>query len=266
MSSNINEIADKTRERIQIEKEGTDLSILLQQIEELKERPRLAPGLLETLKGDRFSLICEIKKSAPGEGMLAEKFPYLETAEEFEAGGATAISVLTEPFYFEGSDQYLWEIAAKVKVPVIRRDYVVDEYMLYQAKSLGASAVFLISSIMDDSELKAYMQLSEELGMDALVETHTEAEVERALKAGARIIGVNNRDPETVEIDKNTAIRLRKLVPDDVIYIAESGIQTPEDIRTLRENNIHAALVGEALMKSNNRGSLIRKLLREGEQ
>ena len=263
--SNINEIADKTRERIQIEKEGTDLSILLQQIEELKERPRLAPGFLDSLKKNPFSLICEVKKSAPGEGMLAEKFPYLETAEEFEAGGAAAISVLTEPFYFEGSDQYLWEIAGRVKVPVLRRDYVVDEYMLYQAKSLGASAVILISTIMDDSELKAYMQLSEELGMDTLVETHTEEEVERALKAGARIIGVNNRNPETFEVDKNTAVRLRKLVPDDVIFVAASGIQNKEDIITLKENNIHAALVGEAVMKSDNRIPLIRQLIREGE-
>ena len=264
--SNINEIADKTRERIQMEKEGTDLSILLQQIDELKEEDRKVPGFLDSLQRNPFSLICEVKKAAPGEGMLTEKFDYLETAEEFEMGGAAAVSVLTEPFYFEGSDQYLWEIAGRVKIPVLRRDYVIDEYMIYQAKSLGASAIVLITTILDDSELRAYMQLSEELGMDVLVEAHNEEEVERALKQEARLIGVNNRDPESFEIDRNTAVRLRKMVPDDVFYVAESGIRIPEDIRLLRENNIHAALIGEAVMKSENRRKLIRQLLREEER
>ena len=261
----LNDIADKTRERIEIEKEGTDISILLQQIEELKGESRKSPAFSDVLKKNRFSVICEVKKAAPGEGMLTEKFHYLETAEEFEAGGAAAVSVLTEPFYFEGSDQYLWEIAGRVKIPVLRRDYVIDEYMLYQAKALGASAVNLIPSILDDSELKSFMQLSEELGMDVLTEVFSEEDVERALKAEARIIGVNNRTPDTFEIDKSTCIRLRKMIPDQIIYVAESGIKTPEDIGTLRANNIHAALIGEAVMKSDDRGGMLKAMLREGD-
>ena len=164
--------------------------------------------------------------------------------------GAAAISCLTEPFYFQGSDQYLWEIASEVDIPVLRKDFVVDDYMIVQAAAYGAAAVLLICALLDDRQLREYREMAEDLGMDALVEAHDAEEVERALKSGARIIGVNNRDLKTFEVDMENSIRLRKLAPDDVIFVSESGIRTAEDIRKLHENRIEAVLIGETLMRS----------------
>ena len=174
--------------------------------------------------------------------------------------GASAISCLTEPFYFQGSDQYLWEIASEVDIPVLRKDFVIDDYMILQAAAYGAAAVLLICALLDDKQLREYREMAEDLGMDALVEAHDAEEVERALKSGARIIGVNNRDLKTFEVDMANSIKLRKLAPDDVIFVSESGIRTAEDIQRLHDNRIEAVLIGETLMRSPDKKAALEEL------
>lgn len=263
------EIAEKTRERIAEEARALPLSSVRNRAEAvaLSERSERAagaaakrPSFLEALQRPGMSYICEVKKASPSKGLIAPDFPYLAIAKEYEAAGASAISCLTEPFYFQGSDQYLREIAENVQIPVLRKDFTVDEYMVYQAKALGASAVLLICAILDDGQLKAYRELAKELGMDALVEAHDEAEAERALKAGAEIIGVNNRDLRTFQVDMANSIRLRSLAPADTVFVSESGIRTHEDIRRLYENQVDAVLIGETLMRSADKAGALREL------
>lgn len=246
----LEEIAEKTKERIREEKMQVSISNLLSQIEERKKNHVPVLTFREALQNDGMSYICEVKKASPSKGLIAPDFPYLSIAKAYEQAGASAISCLTEPFYFQGADRYLEEIAKSVNIPVLRKDFTVDEYMIYQAKALGASAVLLICAILDDSRLKAYGQLAKELGMDALVEAHDEREVDRALNAGAQIVGVNNRDLRTFQVDMNNSIRLRRMAPVNVIFVSESGIKTSEDIRLLCENQVDAVLIGETLMRS----------------
>ena len=233
--------------------------------EEMKEKA-LALAADETfpfekmLKEPGIHYICEVKKASPSKGLIAEDFPYLQIAKEYEAAGADAISCLTEPKYFLGKKEYLKAITDEVSIPVLRKDFTVDEYMIYQAKSLGASAVLLICAILDDGELRAYRQLAKELGLDALVEAHDEYEVDRALNLGAEIVGVNNRDLRTFQVDMNNSIRLRKMAPDNVVFVSESGIRTPEDIRLLYENKVDAVLIGETLMRSPDKKAALESL------
>ena len=201
-----------------------------------------------------------MKKASPSKGVIAPEFPYLKIAREYEAAGAAAISCLTEPYYFRGSDEYLREIAQEAGIPVLRKDFTVDEYMIYQAKALGASAVLLICAILEDGQLREYRELAEELGLDALVEAHDERELERALASGARIVGVNNRDLKTFEVDVDTSVRLRRLVPPEILFVSESGIRTPEDIRRLRENGTDGVLIGETLMRSPDKRAALEEL------
>ena len=265
----LEEIAGKTRERIAEEEKKLPLAQIRRQAEELARKERTAkasgkkavkPTFLEALKKPGMSYICEVKKASPSKGLIAPDFPYLDIAKEYEAAGASAISCLTEPFYFQGADAYLQEIAAAVQIPVLRKDFTVDEYMIYQAKVMGASAVLLICAILDGGQLKAYRELAGELGLHALVEAHDEAELEQALKAGAEIIGVNNRDLRNFQVDMNNSIRLRSQAPADVVFVSESGIRTSEDIRLLHENQVNAVLIGETLMRSVDKGSALREL------
>lgn len=253
----LEEIAAKTRERIAQEKSQIPLEIVKEQIESQSNRRN---SFLEALKQDGMSYICEVKKASPSKGLIAPDFPYLEIAREYESAGAAAISCLTEPYWFLGSDRYLQEIVREVQIPVLRKDFTVDEYMIYQARALGASAVLLICAILDDEELLAYRQLAEELGMDALVEAHDEKEVERALKAGARIVGVNNRDLRTFQVDMANSIRLRNLAPENVIFVSESGIKDAEDIRRLYSNRVDAVLIGETLMRSEDKKAALEEM------
>ena len=215
------------------------------------EKALAAPGM---------SFICEVKKASPSKGLIARDFPYLTIAREYEEAGAAAISCLTEPDFFQGSDAYLREIAAAVKIPVLRKDFTVDPYMIYEAKVLGASAVLLICAILTDEELIEYGKTANALGLSALVETHDDREVERALKVEKGIIGVNNRDLKTFTVDCGNSVRLRKLVPEDRLFVSESGIRTPEDIAALRENGTDAVLIGETLMRSPDKAAELRKL------
>lgn len=207
-----------------------------------------------------FAIISEVKKASPSKGTIAEEFPYLAIAKEYEAAGADAISCLTEPDYFKGSDQYLMEIAKEVAIPVLRKDFTVDPYMIYQARKFGASAVLLIAAILTDEELKEYFRIAESLGLSCLFEAHDAEEVERCLAAGARILGVNNRNLKDFTVDINNSVRLREMVPADIIFVSESGISKSSDVKTLKSNGTNAVLIGEMLMRSNEKSKLIAEL------
>lgn len=197
-----------------------------------------------------ISFICECKKASPSKGLIAPDFPYLQIAKEYEAAGADCISVLTEPKWFLGSNKYLKAIAAMVSVPCLRKDFTVDEYMIYEAKVLGASAVLLICSILSEEQIKSYISICDELGLSALVEAHDENEVQTALNAGARIIGVNNRNLKDFSVDTDNSRRLRELIPREVLFVSESGVSSAEDVAKLREIGADAALIGETLMRA----------------
>ena len=202
------------------------------------------------LRQQDFNFICEVKKASPSKGIIAEHFPYLDIAKEYEIAGAAAISVLTEPDFFKGDKKYLQEIASTVKIPVLRKDFIIDEYQIYQAKVWGASAILLICACLDVPTLTKFRELADSLGLSSLVEAHDEAEVQMAIDCGARIIGVNNRNLKDFTVDVQNSVRLRNLVEDDVIFVSESGLETPEDIQVLRDNNIGVALMGETFMRS----------------
>ena len=200
-----------------------------------------------------FNFICEVKKASPSKGIIAEHFPYLDIAKEYEVAGAAAISVLTEPDFFKGDKKYLKEIASTVKIPVLRKDFIIDEYQIYHAKVWGASAILLICACLDVPTLTKFRELADSLGLSSLVEAHDEQEVQMAIDCGARIIGVNNRNLKDFTVDVQNSVRLRNLVEDDVIFVSESGLETPEDIQVLRDNNIGVALMGETFMRSPNK-------------
>ena len=209
------------------------------------------------LEADGMSFICEVKKASPSKGIIAEDFPYLDIAMEYEDIGASAISVLTEPHFFKGSDRYLEEIADTVRTPILRKDFIIDEYQIYRAKEIGASAILLIAAILDDRQLSGYREIAESLGMSVLVETHDEREVQRAVSSGAGIIGVNNRDLRNFTVDIRNSLKLRELIPDDVITVSESGIRGKEDISRLRDAGFDAVLVGETFMRSTDKRATI---------
>lgn len=243
------EIAERTKERVNTAKNNDVITRAL-------ALPKGEFRFAEALKSDEISFICEVKKASPSKGIIARDFNWLEIAENYEKAGAAAISVLTEPFWFMGSDDYLRGIADSVKVPLLRKDFTVDEFMIYEAKLLGASAVLLICAILEKPRLAEYIKVADSLGLCSLVEVHDEAEVEAALAAGARIVGVNNRNLKTFEVDITLSERLRGLVPRDILFVAESGIKTREDIARLRSVGADAVLIGETLMRGAELSSL----------
>lgn len=214
----------------------------------------------KALKSNGISFICEVKKASPSKGIIAEDFPYLEIARDYEAAGASAISVLTEPEYFKGSNEYLSKISEEVKIPVLRKDFTVDEYQIYEAKVIGADAVLLICSLLDTDRIKRYIEVCDELGLSALVEAHTKEEVLSAIQAGARIIGVNNRNLQTFDVDIHNCMRLREFVPREIPFVAESGIKTKEDINELKGAGVDAVLIGETLMRCENKKESLKNL------
>lgn len=244
----LEEIAARTVQRVAEEKAAVPLSEMKKRAEALDANTGFP--FREALSGDEISFICEVKRASPSKGLIAPDFPYLDIARDYERAGASAISCLTEPFWFKGRDEYLAEISNAVKIPVLRKDFTVDEYMIYQAKTLGASAVLLICSILSKEQLSEYLGVAHSLGLSALVEAHDEDEVRTALSVGAGIIGVNNRDLRTFTVDINNSARLRKLVPPEILFVSESGIKTAADIEALRSNGTNAVLIGETLMRS----------------
>ena len=293
----LDEIAEKTKKRVAEQKKKVPLEEMKRRALDIVARetnngssPYSKFLFRDNLAADGISFICEVKKASPSKGLIAPDFPYVEIAKEYEAAGASAISVLTEPFYFQGSNQFLMDIKKEVNIPLLRKDFTVDEYMIYEAKVIGASAVLLICAILDDEQLASYLQLAHELGMSALVEAHDEEEVRRAIACGAGIIGVNNRDLRTFTVDIMNSVRLRKLIPDMVpakrsqmkestkgstkgpdpfvkcsvhqkmVYVSESGIKTKEDIDRLKANGTDAVLIGETFMRSSDKKKLFAEL------
>ena len=213
------------------------------------------------LKKPGISFICECKKASPSRGIIAENFPYLDIAKEYERAGADCLSVLTEPKYFLGKDEYLIKIAANVAIPALRKDFTVDEYMLYQAKILGAKAALLICSVLDESDIKKYIGICDDLGISALVEAHDEREIKTAINCGARMIGVNNRNLKDFSVDSSNSLKLRDSVPENIIFVSESGIKTRDDIVKAEQSGVDAVLIGETLMKSPDKAETM-KILR----
>lgn len=253
----LDQLADYARERVAAAKTKFSADYVK------KAALELTKGQFEfekALKKDDIAFICECKKASPSKGIIAEDFPYLDIARQYEAAGADCISVLTEPKWFLGSDEYLREIASTVSIPCIRKDFTVDEYMIYEAKLLGAKAVLLICSIISQQQISEYIGICDELGLSALVEAHDEAELRAAVAAGSRIIGVNNRNLKDFSVDTGNSRRLRELAPEDVSFVSESGVKSAEDIRLLREAGVNAVLIGETLMRAADKKAKLKEL------
>ena len=258
MITMLDEIVEKTKERLVESKSNKSLEELKEEVQKLEITQDFP--FKKALSGDEISIIAEIKRASPSKGLITEDFDYLTIAKEYEEAGASAISVLTEPYFFKGSNDYLKEISQCVGIPILRKDFVIDEYMIWEAKALGASAVLLIVSILSIVELKKFLDLAHDLGLSAIVETHDGDEIRTALNVGAEIIGVNNRDLTDFTVNIENSINLRRCVSGDIIFISESGIKTPQDVRKLKENDVHAVLIGETLMKSDDKKSMISEL------
>ena len=253
----LDKLADHARERVKIAKQKISA-------DEIKAMALSMPtGNFEfekALKKNGMSFICECKKASPSKGVIAEDFPYLQIAKDYEKAGADCISVLTEPKWFLGHDEYLKEITQNVSIPCIRKDFTVDEYMIYEAKILGAKAVLLICSILTGEQIKNYIKICDKLGISALVEAHDESEIKTAVNSGARIIGVNNRNLKDFTVDTGNSRRMRELVPADIIFVSESGVKTADDIKLLREAGADAVLIGETLMRADDKTAKLAEL------
>ena len=260
----LDEIVAKTKVRLEENKKKLPPEELQKQALSMAADTRVP--FEKALKAQGLSFICEVNTEmafAPAfsySSAIAPDFPYVAIAEEYEKAGANAISVLTEPYFFQGSDSYLQQISEHVSIPLLRKDFTIDPYMIYEAKVIGASAILLICAILTDEQLKSYLQLADSLGLSALVEAHDEAEVQRALSAGARIIGVNNRNLKDFTVDIQNSIRLRKLIPKEIVFVSESGMKTPEDIKRLRDNETDAVLIGETFMRSPDKKKMLEDL------
>ena len=254
----LDEIVEKTKLRIDEEKKIKSLDDLKAEV--LSKEIEMDFPFKKALSAPDISIIAEVKRASPSKGLIAEDFDYVKIAKEYEEAGASAISVLTEPYFFLGSDDYLSDIAQNVSIPILRKDFVIDEYMIWQAKALGASAILLIVSILDTVQLKKYLDLAHDLGLSAIVETHDTSEISTAMIVGAEIVGVNNRNLNDFTVDIENSINLRRCVSGDVVFISESGIKTKEDVTRLKENNVDAVLIGETLMKSDDKKSMISEL------
>lgn len=262
MTDILQEIALKTKERVEAQKQELPLNTVKSQAmalalsqQAVHDPKRFA--FYQALSSPRIHLICEVKRASPSKGLIAENFPYTEIAKDYEAGGASAISVLTEPFYFLGNSAYLTEIRDAVSIPLLRKDFIVDEYQIYETKLLGANACLLICAILAETQLGEYLETAHSLGLNALVETHNPEEIQMALQAGANIIGVNNRNLKDFSVDTGHSSSLRKLVPEEVLFVAESGIHSKEQVAGLKRDGVNAVLIGETFMRAEDRRSMV---------
>jgi indole-3-glycerol phosphate synthase len=252
----LEKIVNATQKRVEILKS----SINLDTIEEKIKTHNTPFAFEKALRENKLSFICEVKKASPSKGIIAHDFDYVQIAKDYENAGVTAISVLTEPEFFMGDYQYLTEIKQNVSLPLLQKDFTIDESQIYNAKIIGADAILLICSILDLETIIRFQEIAQNLGMSCLVEAHNKQEVKKAIKAGAKIIGVNNRNLKTFEVDINNSIELRKLVPSDIIFVSESGISTRDDIIKLEQNNVNAVLMGETLMRADNKEKALKEL------
>ena len=258
MSTILDTIADYARARVAVDKARTSL-------DETKERALALPpaegdAFYHALARPGLSFICEVKKASPSKGVIDPVFDYLGIARAYETAGADAVSCLTEPKWFLGSDAVFSEIRAAISTPMIRKDFTVDEYQIYQARLLGANAVLLICAILDTETVARYLEVCDRLGLAALVETHNEEEIASAVRAGARIVGVNNRNLKDFSVDLGNAARLRGLIPSDRLYVAESGVMSPDDAAKMKSIGADAVLMGEVMMRAADKGALLAEM------
>lgn len=258
----LDKICETTKERIEKEKQKISLVEVRKNAESIKniEKEKYFNFEKAIGKKEKINFICEIKKASPSKGIIAENFDYIEIAKDYQKAGADAISCLTEPHYFLGSDEYLKAVKEIVNIPVLRKDFIIDEYMIYKSKNIKADAILLIAAVLDKYKLKDYFDIANDFGLSSLFEIHNEEELEKVLNLNPRIIGVNNRDLKTFEVDINNSVRLRKLIPNNIIFVSESGIKCREDIKTLEENKTSAVLIGESLMTKKDKEKEIKKL------
>ena len=254
----LDDIVAKQKIRIEYEKKEKNIKILKQEVLSLPLSEKFF--FEESLKSKDFAFICEIKKASPSKGIIVEEFPYTEIAQEYEQAGAAAISVLTEPNFFKGNDKFLKDVADIVNIPVLRKDFIIDEYQIYQAKLIGADAILLICAILDETTLNKFLNIAKSLKLSCLVETHNEDEIKKTLNSGAEIIGINNRDLKTFTVDINTSLKLRKLIPENKILISESGIKTAQNIKILKDAGFNGALIGESMMLSKDKKQFLSEL------
>jgi indole-3-glycerol phosphate synthase len=263
----LDEIAEYSRMRIAVEKTHLPEKAVAKQALSMRDAEGSPKFPFEqALRAPGLSFICEVKKASPSKGLIAPDFPYVRIAQEYEAAGASAISVLTEPKYFMGRAEYLREISKAVTIPILRKDFVIDSYQIYEAKCIGASAILLICALLDAKTLKEYAKLADDLGLSVLTEARDEAEVRTAVESGARIVGVNNRDLRTFIVDLETGGRLLKHVPKGVVAVAESGIGTADDVRKMIQNGADAILVGESLMRAEDKAAYLEGLRKIANQ
>lgn len=262
----LDELAAFSRERVNEAQKTIPFEEMLKKAEKVAESTKENFFAFEkALSSEGLSFICEVKKASPSKGIISEDFPYMDIAKAYENGGANCISCLTEPKWFKGSDDIFRQIRSGVKIPMIRKDFTVDTYQIYEAKAMGADCVLLICAIMKEAELQRYVRVCRSLGINALVETHDEKEIEMAVNTGANIIGVNNRNLKDFSVDFENARRLRELIPKDRIFVAESGVKNEEDIAAIKALGADAVLVGEALMRSSNIKETLRKYKKAAE-
>lgn len=254
----LDDIVATQKIRIEHEKKEKSIKVLKQEVLSLPLNEKIF--FEESLNDKKFSFICEIKKASPSKGTIVENFPYTDIAKEYEQAGATAISVLTEPNFFKGSDKILKDVSDIVNIPILRKDFIIDEYQIYQAKLIGADAILLICAILDEKILNKFLNIANNLKLSCLVETHNEYEIKMALNSEAKIIGINNRDLKTFRVDIKTSLELQKFIPENKILISESGIKTVQDIKILKENGFNGALIGESIMLSKSKKQFLLKL------
>ena len=250
-------ILDKITEKTKTRTEKLNINDLKEKVQNL---PRKDFIFKNALSGDKIKIISEIKKASPSKGLICQDFDPIKIAKEYNEAKTDCISILTEPYFFLGNNAYIKDVKKVTDIPILRKDFIIDEKQIYESKIIGADCILLICAILDEKKLKEFLNLAHKLCLSALVEAHNEDEIKTALNCNAEIIGVNNRNLKTFEVDFNNTFKLRKLVPDDIIFVCESGIKTREDIIKLEENNVNAVLIGETFMKSKNKIEEIKKL------
>ena len=258
----LDKICETTKERIEKEKQKISLSEVRKIAESIKsvEKENYFNFEKAISKKEKINFICEIKKASPSKGIITEDFDYIKIAKNYQKAKADALSCLTEPHYFLGADEYLKEVKETVNIPILRKDFIIDEYMIYQSKNIKADAILLIAAVLDKYKLKDYFEIANSLGLSSLFEIHNGEELEKVLNLNPRIIGVNNRNLKTFEVDINNSVRLRKLIPNNIIFVSESGIKNRNDIKILEENKTNAVLIGETLMIKKDKEKEIKKL------
>ena len=242
----LDEIVAKTKSKLEEKKQGLSLEELSSKIdfENLKET-----NFKKSLQNKAEAIIAEIKKASPSAGIISDNFDPVLKSKEYESFGASALSILTEEDYFLGNIQYLMDVKAITSLPILRKDFIVDEYQIYESKLIGADCILLIASILNDEELKNFSEIAERLKLDYIIEVHDEEELQRVKHFSNAIIGVNNRNLKTFDVDINNSVELKKIFKGENIFIAESGIKSKKDVEYLQQHNINVFLIGESLMK-----------------